>query len=217
MARLDELKLKRDLSEFSLKQLDIEKKRLQELLDRHAVKAPPGWVIIERRVEPGQWVQTGTILARAGDYRSLLVPLAVTPAELRSLQGEAMIALHFPEENLDGRGRLYHVSPGFDPRTRKINLEILIDQETTGHLSLKQGGVRVEIPIRIPDPMHGFLVPARAVTERYEDHSLTRENGSLVRVIVLGPAAGPDKSRQWLRITSPEITAGDIFQIPAVP
>ena len=216
-ARLDELELKRDLSKLSLEQLEVEKERLQEILDRHTVKAPPGWIIIERRIEPGQWVQTGTILAKAGDYRSLLVPLAVTPAELRSLQREATIALHLPGENLDGRASLYHVSPGFDPLTRKIKIEILLDQETYNRLSLKQGGGRVEVPILVPDPMHGFLVPAGAVAERYEEHWLTRKNGSQIRVIVLGPATGPDETMQWLRITSPEITAGDIFQLPSVP
>jgi len=216
-ARLDELELKRDLSAFSLEQLRLKREHLQELLDRHTVKAPPGWVIIERRVEPGQWVQTGTILARAGDYRSLVVPLAVTPAELHTLQQQATIALHLPEENLDGHGNLYHVSPGFDPLTRKINIEILLDQKTYNRLSLKQGGIRVEIPILVPDPMHGFLVPTAAVTERYEEHWLTRKNGSRIQVIVLGPATGPDDSQQWLRITSPEIKNGDIFQFPPAP
>jgi len=216
-SRLDELELKRDLSKFSLEQFEIEKKRLQELLDRHMVKAPPGWQIIERRIEPGQWVQIGTILARAGDYRSLIVPLAVTPAELRSLQGETTISLHLPGENRDGHGSLYHVSPGFDPRTRKIRVEILLDQTTYESLSLQQGGVRVEVPVLIPDPMHGFLVPAQAVAERYDEHWLTRQNGSQIRVIVLGPATGPDDTVAWLRITSPEIKAGDIFQLPPVP
>jgi RND family efflux transporter MFP subunit len=216
-SRLDELELKRDLSEFSLEQLQIERERLQELLDRHTVKAPSGWMVIERRVEPGQWVQTGTVLARAGDYQSLIVPLAVTPAELRSLQRTAAISLRLPGKNIIGHGSLYHVSPGFDPLTRKIKIEILLDQETYNRLSLKQGGVRVEVPILVPDPMHGFLVPAGAVAERYEEHWLTRKNGSQIRVIVLGPATGPDETMQWLRITSPEISPGDIFQLPSVP
>lgn len=216
-ARLDELELQLDQSRLKLDQLQVEKQRLQELLARHQVKAAPGWRIIERHVEPGQWVANGKVLARAGDYRSLLVPLAVTPSELVSLKQQKTIPLHLPDENVNGDGSLYRISPGFDPVTRKIRVDILLDQSTYEEISLKQGGVRVEIRLRIPDPMHGFLIPARAVIERYEEHWLTRENGKQIRIINLGPAAGPDENREWLRITSPDIKAGDVFILPPIP
>ena len=216
-ARLDEQELLLDQSRLKLDQLQVEAERLQELLSRHTIKAPPGWLILERQVEPGQWVAGGRILAKAGDYRTLIVPLAVTPSQLRSLQREKSIPLHLPEEKIDGRASLYRISPGFDPVSRKIKIEILLDLQTYDTLSLKQGGVRVEVPVQIPDPMHGLLVPARAVVERYEESWLTRENGEQVQIIVLGPANGPDDDLQWLRITSPEIKAGDSFKLPAAP
>jgi len=216
-ARLDEQELLLDQSRLKLDQLLVEAERLQELLSRHTIKAPPGWLIMERHVEPGQWVPSGRLLAKAGDYQTLIVPLAVTPSELRSLQREKSIPLHLPGENIDGHGILHRISPAFDPVTRKIKIEILIDLQTYDNLSLKQGGVRVEVPVRIPDPMHGFLVPARAVVERYEESWLTRKNGKEVQIIVLGPANGPDDDSQWLRITSPEIKAGDSFKLPPAP
>jgi RND family efflux transporter MFP subunit len=212
--RLDELKLQLDQSRLKLDQLQVEQKRLQELLSRHQVKAPAGWWIIERHVEPGQWIAGGQVLAKAGDYRTLLVPLAVTPAELGALKQEQTIALHLPEDDIDGQGTLFQISPGFDPHTRKIRLAILLDQPTYDKISLKQGGVRVEVPILMPDPMHAFLVPAPALVERYEDHWLTRQDGSRVRVIVLGPTIGPDKDKEWIRITSADLKTGDIFSLP---
>ena len=216
-ARLDEQQLLLDQSRLKLDQLQVEAERLQELLSRHTIKAPPGWRIVERHVEPGQWIPGGKILAKAGDYQTLIVPLAVTPAELRSLQQEKSIPLHLPGEDIDGHGSLHRISPGFDSLTRKIKIEILIDRKTYDNLSLKQGGVRVEVPVQIPDPMHGFLVPARAVAERYEESWLTRGNGKQVPIIVLGSANGPDDDSQWLRITSPEIKAGDRFKLPPAP
>ena len=216
-ARLDEQQLLLDQSRLKLDQLQVEAERLQELLSRHTIKAPPGWRIVERHVEPGQWIPGGRILAKAGDYQTLIVPLAVTPAELRSLQQEKSIPLHLPGEDIDGQGSLHRISPGFDSLTRKIKIEILIDRKTYDNLSLKQGGVRVEVPVQIPDPMHGFLVPARAVVERYEESWLTRGNGKQVPIIVLGSANGPDDDSQWLRITSPEIKAGDRFKLPPAP
>lgn len=216
-ARLDEQELLLDQSNLKLDQLQVEAEHLQELLSRHTIKAPPGWRIMERQVEPGQWVPGGRILAKAGDYQTLIVPLAVTPSELRSLKREKSIPLYLPGEDLDGHGSLYRISPGFDPVTRKIKIEILIDRQTYDNLSLKQGGVRIEVPIRIPDPMHSFLVPKRAVIERYEESWLTRKNGKQVSIIVLGQATGQDDNLQWLRITSPEIKAGDSFKLPPAP
>ncbi|MBW1751132.1 MAG: HlyD family efflux transporter periplasmic adaptor subunit [Deltaproteobacteria bacterium] len=213
-ARLDEQQLLLDQSRLKLDQLQVEAERLQELLSRHTIKAPPGWRIVERHVEPGQWVPGGRILAKAGDYQTLIVPLAVTPSQLRSLQREKPIPLHLPGEDIDGHGSLHRISPGFDSLTRKIKIEILIDRKTYDNLSLKQGGVRVEVPVQIPDPMHGFLVPARAVIERYEESWLTRKNGKQVPIIVLGLANGPDDDSQWMRITSTEIKAGDSFKLP---
>ena len=214
--RLDELVLQFDQSRLKLDQLQVERQRLQELLSRHQIKAPAGWRIVERFVEPGQWVAAGTVLARAGDYRTLQVPLAVTPAELAAIKQQQTIPLHLPGKGVDGQGSLYQVSPGFDPVTRKIRVKIVLDPPTYDSISLQQGGVRVEIPIRIPDPMHGFLVPARAVVERYEEHWLTRENGNQIRVIVLGPAPGPTADSEWLHITSPAIRAGQLFAFPPV-
>ncbi len=215
-ARLDEMELQLDQSRLKLDQLQVEKERLQEILSRHQVKASPGWQIIERYVEPDQWVAAGKVLAAIGDYRSLVVPLTVTPAELKIIQQQQSIPLYLPGEGRDGRASLYQVSPGFDPVSRKIRVNILLDQPTYDNLSLKQGGVRVEVPLLLPDAMHGFLIPARAVVQRYEEHWLTRTDGRQVRVIVLGTAPGPDTDIEWLRITSPEIRAGEAFTLPPV-
>ena len=215
---LDELLLKRDRSRLQLEQLQTEILRLQEVLDRHTIKAPPGWRIMQRQVEPGQWVAAGTVLATAGDYRDLVVPLAVTVEELTSMQKADHIPLRFPELGKDGRGMLQKISPAFDPTSRKVRVEILLQPRTLELLPLRQGGLQVEVRVAIADPMHAFLVPRAAVTERYEEHWLTREDGSGLRVIVLGPAGGSRQEHDpLLRITSPELRAGDRFLLSPVP
>jgi len=213
---LDQLELQRDRSRLELSRLEIEARRLREKLDRYTVRAPCGWRVIKRSVEPGEWVQAGKTLARLGDYQTLIVPLALTTAELKSLRREGKsIALVLPEENITGTGRLDRISPGFDPITRKLRVEIALSHELFSRLHLKQGGIRVDVPLKIPDPMHAFIIPAAAVQERFEEHWLTRENGMQIRVIVLGPARAPDNDdREWLRITSKKIRENDAFLLP---
>ncbi len=215
LAQLDEQELQRDQSRLELEQLQVEAEQLQELLARHTIRAPVGWHIIERNVEPGQWVASSRVLARAGDYQTLIIPLAVTPAELHSLQQTPLIPISLPAHDLNGSASLSTISPGFDPVTRKIRIELSIDQPTYTKIPFKQGGLRVKIPVHIPDPMHGFLVPAAAVEERYEEHWLTRPDQSRIPVIVLGPAAGQGDGPDLLRITSPDIKAGETFLLHA--
>ncbi|MFP7753468.1 efflux RND transporter periplasmic adaptor subunit [Thermodesulfobacteriota bacterium B35] len=214
-ARLDQLELKRDQTRLKLDQLASKRRRLEETLARHAVPAPAGWLVIRRNLEPGQWVTAGTPLARCGDYTGLIVPLAVTAPELARLREEKPIRLEFPDQGLPGTATLYRISPGFDPATRKVRLDLLVDRETLARLPRQQGGLRVVVRLTMEDPMHALRVPAAAVRERYEENWLTRPDGSQVRIIVLGPAPPPagDKGR-WLRIISPEISAGDIFLLP---
>ncbi len=215
-ARLDELELRRDRSRLELEQLATRQRRLEETLARHSVPAPAGWLIMRRSLEPGQWVTAGTPLARAGDYSALVVPLAVTTRELDRLQATGRIDLVFPDLQVRGSATLYRVSPGFDPATRKVRVELLVAPDTLARLQRRQGGLRVEAHLVMADPLHAFRVPAAAVTERYEENWLTRENGEQVRVIVLGPAPAPEGDRRnWLRIISPEIRSGDVFLLPS--
>lgn len=214
-ARLDQLELQRDRSRLKLEQLATEQRRLEETLARHAVPAPTGWLIMQRSLEPGQWVTAGAPLARCGDYTALIIPLAVTARELAQIQAEGRVELFFPDQELRGGATLYRVSPRFDPRSRKTRVELLLDQETLARLPGHRGGLRVEVHLTMADPMHALRVPAAAVVERYEEDWLTRKDGQQVRVIVLGPAMAPEgDDRQWLRIISPDVRSGDLFLLP---
>jgi RND family efflux transporter MFP subunit len=216
-ARLDELLLQLDRSRLQLEQLQVEGQRLEEMLERHTVKAPPGWRIMERTAEPGQWVAAGTVLGRAGDYQSLVIPLAVTQEELTGLREQKTVPVLIGNRKIKVSGTLYRVSPAFDPVSRKFRIEILLSPDACSSLPLRQGGLQAAVPVTVPDPMRGFLVPAEAVSRRYEEHWLTRSDGEQVRVIVLGSLTDRESGKQLLHITSPSIRAGEHCLLPASP
>ncbi len=214
--RLDELLLRRDQARTTLKLLKVESRRLQEQLARHRVKAPPNWLVMERRVEPGEWIQPGRVLAKIGDFSQLIIPLALTPDELIALkQIQNKIPLLLLDTGEPGVGKLFNVSPGFDPASRKILAEIKVELETLAPELVNQGGMRIQVSLQVPDPSGSFLVLERAVERHYEKHWLTRENGELLQVVVLGPADNvKNNTEKWLRVTSPKIKRGDLFLIP---
>jgi RND family efflux transporter MFP subunit len=194
-----------DLAQATLQlaALKIQAKILAERLARHRIKAPPGWRVIERRVEPGQWVATGSQLGLVGDFRTLLVPLALSPDEygqLRRLHGDISVLL--PHLGITVPAKLERLNPAFDPATRKIVLEL----ELGPGLNEKRGGLRAELALTVPDPAGAVLLPPGAVTERYQEHWVTRSDGRQVRVVFLGP--GPNG---LVRVASPQIQPGQHF------
>ncbi len=201
--KLDTLEQDLDQARLQLKALKTQARILAERRERFTVEAPPGWLVVTRQVEPGKWVTAGAVLGRVGDFSTLLVPLALSPAEYHALQkAPRPLILTVPATGAKLKARVERVSPAFDPTTRKINLDLAVSDG----LAEMRGGVRVELTLSMPDPAGAVLLPARAVTERYQEHWLRPEKGPEMRVVLLGP--GPDG---LVRVGAPGLKPGMRF------
>lgn len=202
-SKLDQLQQEMDQARLQLQGLVVKGKILKERKDRFKVKAPAGWLVLERKVEPGQWVKAGDHLAKVGDFSKLLVPMAFSQEEFQVLKGMPQpLTLQVPAEGHGVQARVEKINPGFDSATRKIKLDLVIEKG----LWEMRGGVRVELKLFLPDPAGAVLVPAQALVERYQEHWLTRSDGKQVRVVYLGP--GP---KELKRVFSPQVKAGMNF------
>jgi RND family efflux transporter MFP subunit len=203
---LDEWRNHRDQAALEIESLRVEAAELTEQRVRHAVRVPANWLVTERLVEPGEWVQAGTVIGRAGYYGRLLVPFALDPAEYAWLKSRKdQIILNFPDLGVNVPASLERVSPAFDPQTRKTSVDLLV----SGGLPEMRGGLRAELAIELPDA-DAVLVPAAAVGQRYEEAYLTREDGSRLKVLVLGD--GPDGR---LRVRAAGLRPGERFRTAA--
>jgi RND family efflux transporter MFP subunit len=203
-SRLDALKEDLSQARLGLAELQTEERKTEEILSRHTINAPPGWRVISRLAEPEEWVNTGTSLGEVGDYRSLLVPFAVSQEEYRRLTAvKGKIKLRLPEWQISVPATLARVSPEFDEVTRKINLEL----EIGGKLPARRGGLRAELDLELPDPSGALLVPASAVLNRYDSSWLTTPAGDKIMVIVLGSGNKPET----LRVSGKNIRPGERF------
>lgn len=209
-AEVDRTRHDLDTHRFQLRALEVEEQRLREKLARCCTLAPSGWRVISRSVEPGQWVAVGQQVAEVGDFGTLLVPLALDPAELAALERQDALSVELPDFGRTLPAVVERVSPAFDPVTRKVNVDLAIDPADGGiggnGGEPPRGGLRVHLTLQLPDATGAVVVPRRALVESYERRFLVREDGSRVAVIELG-AAGDDR----VKVSSPEAAAGDRF------
>ena len=69
-ATYDEAMFQADSHAIKLKSLQNEEVRFRELLKRHTLAAPSGWKVIERFVEPGEFVRPGNPCCDWGIFES---------------------------------------------------------------------------------------------------------------------------------------------------
>jgi RND family efflux transporter MFP subunit len=195
-----------DKTEVQLEALEVAARILQEKKQRHCIRVPDGWRIVSRRVEPGEWINAGQAVVEIGDYRSLLVPFALSADEFQALQGLGdELSLYFPQQSKEVPATVLRVSPAFDEVSRKIVVELEIDG-----VEEPRGGLRAELALSIPLSSNAVMVPASALMQRYEQYWLKRPDGETVRVVYLGREQGPQGVRA--RVVAPEVSPGDRFQ-----
>jgi RND family efflux transporter MFP subunit len=196
-----------DKTQVQLEALEITGRTLQERKQRHCIRPPAGWRIISRRVEPGEWINAGEPVVEVGDYRTLLVPFALSMDEYRALQArDGDMSLHLPQQGGEVSASLLRVSPAFDESSRKIAVELEIGEG----IETRRGGLRAELALAVPLDSGAVVVPESALLQRYEQYWLKRPDGAEVRVVYLGRDAGQQGA--VVRVSAPEVKAGDRFQ-----
>lgn len=186
-----------------LRAKQIEERVLMERMKRFALVGPAGWKVVTRYIEPGEWITKGEKVAELGRYDVLMVPFALTSEEYRALKGQGdFVDLKLTDLDRTIQAKVARVSPGFDPHTRKINVDLEIDK---GDFEFR-GGLRTELIVDLPDPGGAVVVPRSALIKAYEEYFLMTPDNERVRVVLLGSAEGGMR-----RVSSPEVRAGDRF------
>jgi multidrug efflux pump subunit AcrA (membrane-fusion protein) len=157
---------------------------LKERRRRHTINAPKGWVLVKRMIEPGEIIAMNTPLAGVADYRRMMVPLYVSGRELNAIK--ALPATF--DALLEGRpvqASIHWINPEFDEKTRKLAIEIMLNNTPLEH----RGGLLLSLPLEIGS--EGLRVPKQAVSRRYENPRVKLQgSGEIVQVLILGESDG---------------------------
>ncbi|MGR9107562.1 MAG: efflux RND transporter periplasmic adaptor subunit [Gammaproteobacteria bacterium] len=208
--QLDEVRRNLATSEQQLRSLKASEGELLERKKRFCIAAPPNWLVIERMIEPGEWIKTGDPVAKIGNFSRLLIPYALSMSEFNALQkAPEPIEVELPDLGLRIPAHLAVVSPEFDETSRKIGVAL----EIGGDPAPRRGGIRADLLLHLPDPDHSVLLPRTAVDERYEQHWVERADGERIPVVYLGESQSENPGETLLRISHPDILAGQEFVV----
>lgn len=157
---------------------------LQERRRRHTINAPKGWVVVNKSVEPDEIIAANSALARVADFHRLVVPLYVSGPELAAIEAlPDTFAARL--ESRPVQAAIRWINPEFDEKTRKLAIEIIVQDYPGEH----RGGLELSLPLEITT--EGLRVPKAAVSQRYENPRVKLANGGeVVQVLILGESDG---------------------------
>lgn len=211
-SRMDELEQTLRDSRHQLAELEVREKTLLQRLERTQVKAPAGWLLTRRTIESGQRVNEGEVLGEVADFSQLLIPFALSPAQYAALsKPQDNLHVRLPDWNLRLKASIYRVYPDFDQETRKIAVELMLEEEPP----VQRGGLRVRLTLDLPERTGAVLLPAAAVESSYDEFWVTRQNGERVQVVRLGVHSGENENpgNRLLRVAAPGLKPGDAFRL----
>ncbi len=206
-ATYDEAVLQAEIHVLALKSLKNEASRLQELMNRHTLYGPAGWKVMQRFIEPGEFIQQGEPIVHLGNFQALIIPFLMTYEELELLQKTDGPKLYFPDFDRSMQSRIFRIAPDFDEKRKKITVELIVEQESSSTVPTLRGGLRVQLKLDGNNENSAFLVPFSSLVSRYEAHWLVTENGQQKQVILMGKSENGEDAI----ITGKNLASGDSF------
>jgi len=172
--------------EFDTAEADLASAEADEALARlelgyTTVRAPFSGRVVERLVDPGQNVNSGTPLFRLADIDPLLAEVHVPSKEFRNLQTDQRVRLSLDSDDSRLDGEITRVSPVIDPNSGTIKVTVEIDEYPPS----TRPGDFAEVHIVTEQRENRVLVPRVAVvTEKGESIVYIEADGRADRRVV---------------------------------
>jgi len=204
-ANFDEAAFNAENLRLNLQNLKAEEERLKQMLERHTLHAPLGWHVMQRYIEPGEYIRQGEPVLKLGNFDRLIIPFLLTYEEIDLLKNMGKILLNLPEINTTVPVEIYQIAPDFNEQKKKISIELITIMPRESEAALWRGGLRAKLKITGKTEPDTFLVPFTALISRYEANWLITEDGTQKRVILLGKSTTEDEAI----ITGENLSAGE--------
>lgn len=180
--------------------------RIQAVIDQKAIEAPFAGTIGIPRIDVGQYLQPGDVIATLQRLTTMRVDFTVPEQRLGEMQMGQAASFGLTEDEFPYQGKIIGIDPKVDPQTRLVSVRAEVDNPG-GELRPGQFiRVRVELPA-VPDVI--ALPQTSVVTSLYGDYVyLVEEAGAQP------PAAEASAPTEGEAATPPPAPAADASAAP---
>jgi len=159
--------------------------RLQATIEQKALKAPFSGVIGLPRIDVGQYLQPGTVIASFQDLSSMKVDFTVPEQRAGEINLGQEVRIGTTEGNLPFKGRVTGKDPRVDPKTRLVSVQALVEDNKDGAVL---PGQFLHVEVILPEQPNVMTVPQTAViASLYGDYVYTidqeEKQGQQVQVV----------------------------------
>ncbi|WP_262032514.1 efflux RND transporter periplasmic adaptor subunit [Microvirga sp. Mcv34] len=145
--------------------------RLQATIEQKALKAPFSGVIGIPRIDVGQYLQPGTVIASFQDLSSMKVDFTVPEQRAAEVSLGQEVHVGTTEGNLPFKGRVIGKDPRVDPKTRLVSVQALVEDNKDGAIL---PGQFLHVEVILPEQPNVMTVPQTAViASLYGDYVYT--------------------------------------------
>jgi membrane fusion protein (multidrug efflux system) len=172
-------------NEASLATSRAQEAKVRAVIDQKALKAPFGGVPGISRIDVGQYLQPGTVVASFQDLSSMKVDFTVPEQRAGEIKLGQEIRVGVTETDLPFKGRVIGKDPRVDPATRLVSIQALIEDNKDGAIL---PGQFLHVEVLLPEQPNVMTLPQTAViTSLYGDYVYTIEQeeraGQQVQVV----------------------------------
>lgn len=147
--------------------------RLQATIEQKALKAPFSGVIGISRIDVGQYLQPGTVIASFQDLASMKVDFTVPEQSANKIRLGQEVRVGLIEGDLPYTGKVIGKDPRVDPKTRLVSVQAVIEDNKDGSIV---PGQFLHVEAVLPPEPNVITVPQTAViTSLYGDYVYTIE------------------------------------------
>lgn len=184
--RLDDARDSVRLASAARKAAQAEAQLARRGLTEAVIRAPFSGTIVERTVELGEYLGPGSPLLTLADTSLLKARVLLDPREALDVSiGARAQVFAYARPGEEFGGRVVRVGEVIDPRTRRLPVEIELDD----HENRLRPGLVARFSVQTGDPKEVIQVPLDGIFERFgSQHLYVVEDGiANRRSIILGP------------------------------
>ncbi|GGH08943.1 MexH family multidrug efflux RND transporter periplasmic adaptor subunit [Alsobacter metallidurans] len=147
--------------------------RIQAVIEQKGLKAPFGGTIGIPRINPGQYLQTGSVVATYQNLQAMKVDFTVPEQLIAKVKVGQTVRFGVTENDLSKNGKVIGIDPRVDPQTRLVSVQALLDDNRDESVI---PGQFLRVRVDLPAEPNVVSVPQTAViASLYGDYVFTIE------------------------------------------